>query len=694
MDGSSKRRRVSLIIVAILLALMIINIVTLPEQRVLIAGEMRVDTLATTIQNASESEYLLPVALVSTGYGQRSMCTEEIVIRPESGTTVFVTQELSGRLSIAFDGPIHWSTLGQPATGNDVPPTFVLSPTAATCLWSEAIRLPIAGTLDVGLEVSGLQEPGTQVLALHSAKLSIFGRAIDRIFGFVPVEQIARFVPLPLAANRLYPSGTFDVPAGSRLSAGDERWWGYLDARPESERGVTLMVNTAANSVDVFVPVPSNAGETAFEPEQVSLTLAARLAGDPNIVWLFGTFTAFAFFVGLILQFVPLFLRGGTTGEHPTQPSISDATTVTHDPAARPHKPIPKRRKALLGLTVACLTALGGQIQPTRAETVYVQSGLNEGQGWVYGHLGSCWLATVKHVVQPEAGVVVSGSQDRRGAGNAIHIHADLDLAIVELVGALGGQCPASSRGDRNAAPFIQRLIQEGRTVGYERRAAGQATGLDNVPVEIIALSDAAPLFTIRTLRPQQDAVVQSDSGSPVRARGGGIGEAGLPLGLVVADTGAIETGFISVLRMDAVRAFHDQIAARSGDQLPHSKPFEIASFFGDTPNSNCSPSNLLSTGSPCGWQVRRSIGEPRAQISLNLLETREVTGIQATFAEGAEAEGVAIRTRLNERPWGAPRYCPTGGITVNCNIVGTMADEVEITFEGMTIEIGEISVY
>lgn len=327
------------------------------------------------------------------------------------------------------------------------------------------------------------------------------------------------------------------------------------------------------------------------------------------------------------------------------------------------------------------------------AETVFVRSGQNEGQGWAFWQDGICWLVTPKHVATEEA-LMVSGTGGVEAQGHSVRRHDDLDIAVAELTGSFAKSCPsyATPLGDSDTAPTLRRLISEGRTISLEKRTGtleGGAFGLEILAVQIDALSGTEPIFMSRTIQPK-DQIIRTDSGSPIRLRGSGLGEAGLPLGLLITVEETEERQFLTVLRMDAVRDFFNRAAGRqnaTSDEV--SLPFEIDGFSGQTPDTECAPLNLLTPGTDCGWKVERGNGQDRISIQLSLKNQLSVSLIEVEFGMVSMVDGISIKTALGENTFTRDRYCrKTEAAVLKCEIAARTADRISIVIDGRSAEI------
>lgn len=350
---------------------------------------------------------------------------------------------------------------------------------------------------------------------------------------------------------------------------------------------------------------------------------------------------------------------------------------------------------------LAAALALGLMLlAPADADTVFVRSGQHEGQGWIFQHESGCWVATAGHVVVDGAGAIVVGPNGKQAEAVRTVRHPTLDLALLELAGTTLRDCPASSLGDRDELEMLDRLLHQDGALRFERRSgeAGKTTGIsygvETIPMLVLGVSDNEPLFTARPQDPIRDHIVQSDSGGPLRFRGAGFDEAGLPLGLVLD----VQRDTVVVVRMDAVRRFMESlVAAQRPPAAVVAAPFSIAAFTGETPDSTCAPLNLLDPASHCGWRAKRS-RVARIGLTLDLHGSRAITAVVVRFETGAAPAGIEVSSgndSASATDWYGIRYCriPPGATEITCMIGQRIASAVRIFVDGTAAHIRSVRI-
>ncbi len=352
--------------------------------------------------------------------------------------------------------------------------------------------------------------------------------------------------------------------------------------------------------------------------------------------------------------------------------------------------------RALASSLVIVLVTLA----PVDAETVFIRSGQHEGQGWIFQHESGCWVATAGHVVVDGAGVIVVGPNGKQSQAVRTVRHPTLDIALLELAGTTLRDCPASSLGDRDELAMLDRLLHQDGGLRFERRSgeagktAGISYGVETIAMQILGISEQEPLFTVRPVDPARDRIVRSDSGGPLRFRGAGFDEAGLPLGLVLD----VRRDTVIAVRMDAVRSFMESlVAAQRPAPTVVAIPFTIAAFTGETPDSSCAPLNLLDPASHCGWRAKRS-RVTRIGLTLDLHSPRAITAVVVAFEKGATPAGLEVSSGsdpASATDWYGIRYCrvPPGASQIMCTVGQRIARAVRIFVDGTAAHIRSVRV-
>lgn len=345
---------------------------------------------------------------------------------------------------------------------------------------------------------------------------------------------------------------------------------------------------------------------------------------------------------------------------------------------------------------VASIIVAASVAASASSETVLVRSGQSEGQGWAFRTGETCWVASPKHVISADS-LMVSGKDGLEAQGHSIRRHPDLDLALAKLTGAFAEACPvhAAPLGDRDTAPVLQRLINEGRVISLERRTGtagdGNGFGLEILSVQVDALRGAEPLFSARLARPD-DEIYRSDSGSPIRLRGTGIGEAGLPLGLLQATETFNGVQYLTVLRMDAVRDFFEADAPQTAQIAPQNEAaaLTVEAFTGKTPDTSCGPLNAVDANAPCGWRAEREAGGERIGLILNMDNAQSISLVEMRFGEASTLDGFSVATAVNGGDFGIDRYCAVAlsEAAAACSLGVRKADRLKIVVEGDRAEI------
>ena len=238
--------------------------------------------------------------LESTRESTTESCLNEVWMSPGVGAGV--------RYSATADGSIRVRTYGdwsvQSATTEITHYSdfreYVIASKNTYCKHSAAVRLPLNGYLEVGSE-QFFTSSNNEMLLLTDAALTLYGRAISKILGKIPLDSG------PFNAHSLYLADVLAVPAGSRISGAKAadglpaRWWGFVNIEFSDQRGnMHAKATTNATSVNVFAPSPS-AGDIG-EPDRFRLTSGIRFTNDPNLLWIYSILGLVALLLGIIQE--------------------------------------------------------------------------------------------------------------------------------------------------------------------------------------------------------------------------------------------------------------------------------------------------------------------------------------------------------------------------------------------------------
>lgn len=276
----------------------IIGLSTLPEPSVLVSADIQTETVKISVSNPSEAAFMLPQA---TDASAPNICQKNILITPQTGTDIYVSQVSQDGIYINLDGSITVEAADKQKSQSEFISLYL--PYSGECALNRGLRLPVAGKASVGIVSSGGFIDGEPSLVLHDGELTVYGRAVPKVFG-IPVEW---FWFLPMEADRLYLADKFDIPAGSQVGSETARWWGFLDLKPDSQSGFNFQASTNAQSLNLQAPAPkairsNNRAGDSIEADEISLTFGARLSHDPNLRWVFAAISFIMFFVSVIFQ--------------------------------------------------------------------------------------------------------------------------------------------------------------------------------------------------------------------------------------------------------------------------------------------------------------------------------------------------------------------------------------------------------
>ncbi|MFT3997290.1 MAG: hypothetical protein QM667_07780 [Asticcacaulis sp.] len=321
----------TLLICLVPVALIVVFLAGLPAPVTMMSASLRAETVQMVVNTPDEGAFSLPMVRI----GEDATCRHAVVVRPGVGAVVTYTREMGQSLVIGVTGPASWDD-GERLLGRQGDGEVSYFTVSADCGWAGTLRLPVAGQLSVGTLTAGA-DAQTRSMPLLAGEMHVYGRSIDSLFwGTVPVKGFEGLTPLE--AGRLYLAYDQPLPPGSRLgraflatpggSTQTARWWGFVDvdmtAGGANERGMLIEAATNATALELYAPTPrpdtqkpDQGRPDSLEPDRISLSLGARLAGDPNVRWCLAVLGALALIIGLGLQFQQ---AGGATDRKPGAP--------------------------------------------------------------------------------------------------------------------------------------------------------------------------------------------------------------------------------------------------------------------------------------------------------------------------------------------------------------------------------------
>lgn len=289
------------ILLAVSLAL--IGLSTLPSPNTLVAASIRTETVELTVSNPDSAAFTMAKARLLAGNDGSEVCVENLTIRPQSRTRIYVTRPRNGDATIVIDGTSTYEATG--AASKTSPFLQATVSAQGACAVDIGLRLPLNGNATIGIAETGSRSVGETSLVISEGELTIYGRATPSILG-IPVEWLK---PIPMEGDRLYLANEFRLPAGSQLGSDTAEWWGYIDIDFDGAPGMAFEGSTNAKSLSLVAPAPRAvrsvaASADALAADTISMTFGARLGNDPNLRWFFASVSFIMFFVSVIFQVI------------------------------------------------------------------------------------------------------------------------------------------------------------------------------------------------------------------------------------------------------------------------------------------------------------------------------------------------------------------------------------------------------
>lgn len=246
-------------------------------------------------------------------------CLENLLVEPALGASIRYTRPVHQPLEVSVSGSV---TLTYAAKGKEltekVRDVTIEVHDATGCADQRVQRLPVQGDRAIfGAHALDLTSAHDASLRMLSGRLTVYGRALSTVLG----------IPLSASSGRnaLYVAGEIPLPGGAVIEEpevakvpeptqrGSAMWSGFADVdfTNEGSAAISVEASTNAGAVSIFLPTP-NLGQAARsdDPETVSLSLMARLTGDPHLLLVYGLLGMLGLLLGLAATARELLLSG------------------------------------------------------------------------------------------------------------------------------------------------------------------------------------------------------------------------------------------------------------------------------------------------------------------------------------------------------------------------------------------------
>jgi hypothetical protein len=282
-----------------------------------LAIELKTEVASIIVADPNASAFRLPHAVLE---GEVA-CRHRVEVFPERGSKLTYSRFQRGELRIEIDGlsSIEFATSptkSAPRKRASLGTSAEMTVNKGKCGGAEltGVRLPFQGIPKFGetqRRIGPTSDP--EATLLLSGELSVYARA-------VPLSLSAG----PFRRDALYLAHQMSIPAGSVIQSArntdgpQARWVGFADVSFRDDDPGALEVFAATNTarMQIHMPVPNVISDKPSEPEEIALSLMARLAGDPNLQVVYGVLLAFTVLISTYAAYV---------GLHPTPEAIHDA---------------------------------------------------------------------------------------------------------------------------------------------------------------------------------------------------------------------------------------------------------------------------------------------------------------------------------------------------------------------------------
>lgn len=286
--------------------------------------DLQTEIVAVTVKNRDAMRFALAHAAADGGPD----CLSNLVVTPQAGKRITYIRHGNGPLLIRLEGDSTWQygdEAGRQPETRVGPMEIEVGGPACAEHPTPPLRLPIVGAADFGESVRHVVEPDDRSAAVLSGQLIVYGRALPDFFG-IPLSRG------PFRRNALFLVSELPVPGGSIVAAGggpeqprstpntdSPAWSGHADITwPGGESPAMRAVATVnTEEVRLYLPGPRvvATGDNFTDADVISLSLLARLTGDPNLQFIYGVLGVCATVLQLFKSVAEL--RGSRRREEP-----------------------------------------------------------------------------------------------------------------------------------------------------------------------------------------------------------------------------------------------------------------------------------------------------------------------------------------------------------------------------------------
>lgn len=276
-----------------------------------LAVELKTEVASIVVADPSASAFRLPHAVLE---GEVA-CRHRVEVFPERGSKLTYSRFQRGELRIEIDGQssIESATSAAKSAPRKREPlgaSAAMTVNKGKCGGADlaGVRFPFQGVPKFGetqRRIGPTSDPDATLLL--SGELYVYARAVPDILGM-------RLNAGPFRRDALYLAHQMSIPAGSVIQSAHSadgpqaRWIGFADVsfRDDDPAGLQVFASTNTARMQIYLPVPNVISDKPSEPEEIALSLMARLAGDPNLQVVYGVILAFTVLMSTYAAYVGL----------------------------------------------------------------------------------------------------------------------------------------------------------------------------------------------------------------------------------------------------------------------------------------------------------------------------------------------------------------------------------------------------
>lgn len=335
---------------------LVVTIATLPAPHTFISATVNSESVEQTL-GVRPMTIVLPRAVHFDDSSGTATCrTSADPVKVNGGSFVIYSAPPSGDLEITINDKGLYDTYRIYSTRSTMADSAEVAEFRRTCGWEGRVRLPVLGSLVVGM--APRVDTVERLDLVLGGSLRIFGRSSETALGgLLPMSVFSPI--LAMEPGSLYEVQDVQIIPGSvvgpayadrKRTEGDYALWrGFVDVElgPGGVTDKAMIVSATANAATVLLQAPAanDRPNSAGRKDSLSLSLAARLAGDPAMQLFLVTISFIATVLSAAWQLLGRRPSDGPAGM--PRPEINAAPPLPAESAAPAPAPVAAPSTAL-----------------------------------------------------------------------------------------------------------------------------------------------------------------------------------------------------------------------------------------------------------------------------------------------------------------------------------------------------------